>query len=178
MEPPAAPRRADFQDSDSYIAAHKKYVKDFNNYYLERSTNIQSSIGEKHLDGSPKGVQNYVKDIITADWFVEAFGDGGQIGRPPVSLFSGKSHGGKYTYGFKNGAFMSSLKINRLLAKSEPNILHEIAHFATTIAVAEGHDAHGVEYRMNYIFITDKVLGREAAENLKESYRKANLNVG
>ena len=178
MERPVAPKREDFPDRESYIAAHKKYSKDFDNYYLERSRNIQSPIGEKHLNGSPKGVQNYVKDIITADWFVEAFGDGGQLGRPPVSLFTGKSYGGKYTYGFKNGSFISSLKINRLLAKSEPNILHEIAHFATTISVAEGHDAHGVEYRMNYIYITDKVLGREAAENLKESYRKANLNVG
>jgi hypothetical protein len=178
MERPAAPKREDFPDRESYIAAHKKYSKDFDNYYLERSRNIQSSIGEKHLNGSPKGVQNYVKDIITADWFVEAFGDGGQLGRPPVSLFTGKSYGGKYTYGFKNGAFISSLKINRLLSKSEPNILHEIAHFATAISVAEGHDAHGVEYRMNYIYITDKVLGREAAESLRESYRKENLNVG
>jgi antirestriction protein ArdC/superfamily I DNA/RNA helicase/DNA polymerase III epsilon subunit-like protein len=178
MERPVAPEREDFPDRESYIAAHKKYSKDFDSYYLERSRNIQSSIGEKHLNGSPKGVQNYVKDIITADWFVEAFGDGGQLGRPPVTLFTGKSYGGKYTYGFKNGAFISSLKINRLLSKSEPNILHEIAHFATAISVAEGHDAHGVEYRMNYIFITNKVLGREAAESLRESYRKANLNVG
>jgi hypothetical protein len=31
---------------------------------------------------------------------------------------------------------------------------------------------------MNYIFITNKILGREAAESLKEAYRKENLNVG
>ena len=139
---------------------------------------IESPIGEKHLNGSAKGVQKYVEDIITADWFVEAFGDGGQMGRPPVSLISSKKAGGKYTYGFKNGKYMSSLTINKLLSTNEPAILHEIAHFATAISVADGMDAHGVEYRMNYIYITDKVLGREAAEGLKEAYRKANLNVG
>jgi hypothetical protein len=93
-------------------------------------------------------------------------------------LFTSKSQGGKYSYGFKKGAFFSTLKVNSLLSKNEPSILHEIAHFATAISVAEGMDAHGVEYRMNYIYITDKVLGREAAEGLKEAYRKANLNVG
>jgi antirestriction protein ArdC len=175
---PVAPKRADFQDSASYIAAHKKYSKAYDEAYREMSRYIESSLGKKHLNGSGKGVQNYVKDIITADWFVEAFGDGGQLGRPPVSLFTSKSQGGKYSYGFKKGAFFSTLKVNSLLSKNEPSILHEIAHFATAISVAEGMDAHGVEYRMNYIYITDKVLGREAAEGLKEAYRKANLNVG
>jgi antirestriction protein ArdC/superfamily I DNA/RNA helicase/DNA polymerase III epsilon subunit-like protein len=178
MKPPVAPKRADFPDSASYIAAHKKYSKEYDDMYREISRNIQSPVGEKNLDGSKKGVQNYVKDIITADWFVEAFGDGGQMGRPPVSLITSKKQGGKYSYGFRNGVYESSLKINSLLSKSEPNILHEIAHFATAISMGEGFDAHGIEYRMNYIFITSKVLGREAAESLKESYRKANLNVG
>jgi hypothetical protein len=178
MERPVVPKREDFQDRDSYVTAYKKYSKDFDEYYRERSKNIQSSTGEKNLNGSAKGVQNYVKDIITADWFVEAFGDGGQMGRPPVSLFTGVKDGGKYTYGFKNGAYITSLKMNKLLSKSEPAILHEIAHFATAISVAEKYDPHGVEYRMNYIFITDRVLGREAAESLREAYRKENLNVG
>lgn len=178
VKPPVAPKRADFPDSASYIAAHKKYSKEYDDMYREISRNIQSPIGEKNLDGSKKGVQNYVKDIITADWFVEAFGDGGQMGRPPVTVFTSKKQGGKYSYGFRNGVYESSLKINSLLSKSEPNILHEIAHFATAISMGEGFDAHGIEYRMNYIFITSKVLGREAAESLKESYRKANLNVG
>jgi antirestriction protein ArdC len=175
---PVAPKRADFPDSDSYAAAYKKYSKEFDDAYREMSRYIESPIGEKHLNGSAKGVQNYVEDIITADWFVEAFGNGGQMGRPPVSLITSKKAGGKYTYGFKNGKYMSALTINKLLSTNEPAILHEIAHFATAISVADGMDAHGVEYRMNYIYITDKVLGREAAEGLKESYRKANLNVG
>lgn len=178
VKPPVAPKRADFQDSASYIAAHKKYSKEYDDMYREISRNIQSPIGERNLDGSKRGVQNYVKDIITADWFVEAFGDGGQMGRPPVSLVTSKKAGGKYSYGFRNGVYESSLKINNLLSKSEPNILHEIAHFATAISMGEGFDAHGIEYRMNYIFITNKVRGREAAESLKEAYRKANLNVG
>ncbi len=112
------------------------------------------------------------------DWFVEAFGDGGQMGRPPVSLYTSKKRGGQYSYGFKNGVFKSALKINSLLSKNEPSILHEIAHFATAISVPQGFDPHGVEYRMNLIFITNKVLGRESAESLKEAYRKENLNVG
>jgi len=178
VKQPVAPKREDFQDRDSYVAAYKKYSKEYDDMYRESSRNIQSSIGEKNLDGSQKGVQNYVKDVITADWFVETFGDGGQMGRPPVSLITSKKAGGKYIYGFKNGVYKSALKINSLLSKSEPSILHEIAHFATAISVGEGFDAHGVEYRMNYIFITNKVLGRESAESLKEAYRKANLNVG
>jgi antirestriction protein ArdC/DNA polymerase III epsilon subunit-like protein len=178
FKPPVAPKRADFSDSDSYKAAFKKYSKDYDDAYREMSRYVESPLGEKHLNGSAKGVKNYVEDIITADWFVEAFGDGGRMGRPPVSLITSKKAGGKYSYGFKDGVFFSTLKINSLLSRNEPSILHEIAHFATAISVAEGMDAHGVEYRMNYIYITDKVLGREAAEGLKESYRKANLNVG
>jgi hypothetical protein len=178
IRPPVAPKRADFPDRDSYVAAYKKYSKDYDDVYRENSRYIESSIGEKNLDGSAKGVQKYVRDIITADWFVEAFGDGGQMGRPPVTLFTSKKQGGKYSYGFKTGVFKSSLKINSLLSKNEPSILHEIAHFATAISVADGFDPHGIEYRMNYIFITDRVLGREAAEGLREAYRKANLNVG
>ena len=178
IKPPVAPKSADFPDRASYVAAYKKYSKDYDDAYRESSRYIESSIGEEHLDGSAKGVQKYVREIFTADWFVEAFGDGGQMGRPPVSVFTSKKQGGKYSYGFKTGVFKSSLKINSLLSKNEPSILHEIAHYATAISVADGFDPHGIEYRMNYIFITDKVLGREAAKNLKEAYRKANLNVG
>lgn len=98
--------------------------------------------------------------------------------KPPVTLFTSKKQGGKYSYGFRNGVYKTSLKINGLLSKNEPSILHEIAHFATAISVGKGFDAHGVKYRLNYIFITNKVIGREAAESLKEAYRKANLNVG
>jgi antirestriction protein ArdC/DNA polymerase III epsilon subunit-like protein len=178
MKPPVAPKREDFEDRESYVAAYKKYSKDYDDAYRESSRYIESSLGEEHLDGSAKGVQKYVRDIITSDWFVQAFGDGGQMGRPPVSLFSSKKAGGKYSYGFKNGAWKTALKINSLLSKNEPSILHEIAHYATAISVADGFDPHGIEYRMNYIFITDRVLGREAAEGLREAYRKANLNVG
>ena len=174
-----APKRMDFPDEDSYVVAYKKYSKDFDEMYRENTKNIQSSIAEKNLNGSAKGVQNYVRDIISSDWFVEAFGDGGQIGRPPVSLFSGKRVAGKYTFSFgKNSEFKTSLKINKLLLKNEPIILHEIAHFATTISATNKFSAHGAEFRMNHIFITNKVLGREAAESLKEAYRKENLNVG
>ena len=98
--------------------------------------------------------------------------------KPPVTLFTSKKQGGKYSYGFRNGVYKTSLKINSLLSKNEPSILHEIAHFATAISVGEAFDPHGVEYRMNLIFITDKVLGREIAKDLKDAYRKANLNVG
>jgi antirestriction protein ArdC/superfamily I DNA/RNA helicase len=175
---PVAPKREDFQDRDSYLAAYKKYAKDYDDAYRESTKYIKSPIGEKNLNGSQKGVQNYVKDVITADWFVEAFGDGKRIGRPPVTLFTSKKEGGRYSYGFKNGVFISTLKINKLLSKNEPNILHEIAHFATLLSVGDGFDGHGVEFRMNYIYIINKVLGREAAEGLKEAYRKDNLDVG
>jgi hypothetical protein len=174
---PVAPKREDFPDRDSYVAAHKKYSKDFDDAYRESSRYIGSSIGEEHLDGSAKGVQKYIKDIITSDWFVEAFGDGGQMGRPAISLITSKKAGGKYSYGFKDGVFKSTLKINSLLSTNEPTILHEVAHFATAISVPEEFDPHGVEYRRNLIYITSKVLGREIAEGLRDAYRKGNLDV-
>jgi hypothetical protein len=63
---------------------------------------LKSTTGEKHLDGSKAGVQSYVNDVTSSDWFVERFGRGGVIGTPKVSL-GAISVAGKYEIGTKGG---------------------------------------------------------------------------
>ena len=172
------PPSRELQDKESYNKAYKEYSKEFKEWAVETSRNIQSKTGEKNLDGTVKGVQNYVKEIARADWFVEAFGDGGQLGLPKVTLSEASRQAGRYSFGFRNGEPTTSLSINQYLSRAEPTILHEIAHYATTISATKGFDGHGVEFARNYIYIASKVIGTEYAKGLEMAYRREGIDLG
>jgi putative metallohydrolase (TIGR04338 family) len=177
-EQPSAPNRADFTEYSDYDAAYKKYSKDFLNWSRKVTTSVISPIGKKHLDGTPTGVNGYVRDVLRQDWFVEAFGKGGVAGNNLEVKVSSTGEAGAYQFGFKNNLPISILRVNRGYSKAEPTIIHEIAHYATTISATSPHAAHGVEFARNHIFIAGKVMGDSFAEGLEKSYREAGVPLG
>lgn len=174
---PFPPSRTEFQDRESYDKAYKQYSKDFDAWSIETSRNIQSPVGEKNLDGTKKGVQRYVDEIIASDWFREEFGTGGLVGKPQVKL-GPLSVAGKYVFGFKNGQPYTSMSFDKSSAKNEPTILHEIAHYATTISQTTGFDGHGVEFARNLIYIASHAISPAYAAGLEKAYREEGIDLG
>jgi len=179
IEQPSAPNRSQFTEYADYDKAYKQYSKDFLNWSKKVTTSVISPMGEKHLDGTPTGVNGYVRDVLRQDWFTEAFGKGGDAGRNlEVKVSSNFGESGAYQIGFKNEQPVSILRLNRGYSKAEPTIIHEIAHYATTISATSPHDGHGVEFARNHIFIAGKVLGSSFADGLEKSYREAGVSLG
>lgn len=177
-EQPSAPNRADFEEYSDYNDAYKKYSKDFLNWSRKVTTSIISPMGEKHLDGTPRGVNGYVRDVLRQDWFVEAFGKGGVAGNNLEVKVSSTGEAGAYQFGFKGDLPVSILRVNRGYSKAEPTIVHEIAHYATTISATSPHGGHGVEFARNHIFIAGKVMGQSFADGLEKAYREAGIPLG
>ena len=176
--PPTAPNRADFEEYDDYNNAYKKYSRDFLAWSRKVTTSIISPMAEKHLDGTPRGVTGYVRDVLRQDWFLEAFGDGGEA-RPTIEMSPTRDGAaGSYEIGYKAGSPYSRIKINTGYSKNEPTIIHEIAHYATTISATTNHDGHGISFARNHIFIASKVLGEDFAEGLAKAYREAGVDIG
>jgi len=174
---PFPPSRTEIQSNAEYDKAYKTYSKAFEEWSRESTRNIKSTIGEKYLDGTKAGVQAYVNDVTSADWFVEAFGDGGVIGTPKVSLRTLRE-AGSYTIGTKNGVGFSALSMDKGYSQAEPIILHELAHYATAISATDSYEGHGVEFARNNIFMANKVIGPEYAAALEKSYREAGVPLG
>ena len=175
---PTAPNRADFTEYSEYDAAYKKYSKDFLAWSKKVTTDLISPMAKKHLDGTPRGVNSYVRDVIRQDWFVEAFGKGGVAGNNLDVFVTSSGEAGAYQIGFKGDLPISNLRINRGYTKAEPTIIHEIAHYATTISATSPHGGHGVEFARNHIFIAGKVMGQEFADGLEKAYREAGIPLG
>jgi len=179
LDQPSAPNRSQFEEYADYDKAYKQYSKEWLEWSKKVTTSVISPMGEKHLDGTPRGVTGYIRDVLRQDWFVEAFGNGGSAGNPQVKMDSASSGAaGAYQIGFKNDQPLSILKINRGYSKAEPNIVHEITHYATTISATSPHDGHGVEFARNHIFIASKVLGSSFASGLEKAYREAGVPLG
>lgn len=177
IEQPSAPIRSSFTTYEEYDKAYKEYAKDFLDWSKKVTTAVISPIAEKYLDGTPTGVKRYVGEVLRADWFVEQFGNGGSAGNPEVKV-SSTSAAGSYQIGFKGDKPLSILTVNRGYSKAEPNIVHEIAHYATTISATAPHDGHGVEFARNHIFIAGKVMGDDFANGLESAYREAGIPLG
>jgi GNAT superfamily N-acetyltransferase len=175
---PTAPNRADFTEYSEYDAAYKKYSKDFLAWSKKVTTDLISPMAKKHLDGTPRGVNSYVRDVIRQDWFVEAFGKGGVAGNNLDVFVTSSGEAGAYQIGFKGDLPISNLRINRGYTKAETTIIHEIAHYATTISATSPHGGHGVEFARNHIFIAGKVMGQEFADGLEKAYREAGIPLG
>jgi hypothetical protein len=169
--------RVEFATKEEYDKAYKAYSKAFDEWAVESHRNIQSPLGEKHLDGSKAGVQKYLDEIIGSDWFKEEFGTGGVVAKPQVKLLEINS-AGRYTFGFKNGQPHTSMVFNKGYSKAEPTILHEIAHYATTISQTKPFDGHGVEFARNQIYIASKAIGSEFAAGLEKAYREEGIDLG
>jgi hypothetical protein len=175
---PSAPNRTQFTNYADYDKAYKQYSKDFTAWSKKVTTSLISPLGQKHLDGTPRGVNGYVRDVLRQDWFVEAFGKGGVAGNNLEVKVSSANEAGAYQIGFKGDLPVSILRVSRGYSKAEPTIVHEIAHYATTISATSPHGGHGVEFARNHIFITSKLFGASFADGLEKSYREAGVPLG
>lgn len=175
---PQIAERGFFSSAKQYDEAYKEYSRKFTEWAREHNKNIQSKSAEKHLDGKPKGVENYVREITNSDWFVEAFGDGGPLGKPPVKVQSLGNANGTYQVGVKDGQGFHRLTIDTYSTRNEHTILHEIAHYATAISAVDKYSAHGVEFAKNLVYIGSKVIGDDWASNLAEKYKERGVDVG
>ena len=175
---PQIAERGFFASQAEYDKAYKEYSKKFTDWAREFHRNIQSPTGEKHLNGKPKGVEDYVLAVTTSKWFVEAFGNGGRLGIPPVKVQSLANANGTYMVGIKNGQGVSALTIDSYSTRNEPTILHEIAHYATATSARENYEPHGVEFMKNFLYIGSKVIGDDWAAKLAKSYREEGIDLG
>ena len=161
-----------------YDKAYKEYSKNFNEWSKESSRDIRSPLGEKNLNGTPKGSQAYVNEVTSQPWFIEKFGNGGVVGTPKVSFTKAQNIGGTYVLGFKRGEPYSGLFINRAYSLNEPTFVHELAHYATAISQTTPFDGHGVEFASNHVYIASQVMGSEYGAGLAQAYQEAGVKIG
>jgi len=174
---PVAPVRGK-EDWDEYSAAYDIYEKKFDSWVIKRNSLIISDVGRKHLDGTKKGIQNYVNEVVTSDSFVNDFGDGGQFGIPPVKITNNKQNvSGVYRIGYRNGKYFTDLGIDKRYASDETTILHEIAHYATSISQRSHFEAHGTQYVLNHLSLVEDVMGVEMADQLKSEYEDQGISL-
>ena len=151
-------------------SSYDQYLEDFYSWreevYIPKST-----LGEEKLDGSISGVSDYVNSLINSDWFVEKFGDGSLVGQPKIRKSSAKKYGAAYIQGVKRGISISEIAVTRGNYRNEELLIHEIAHYATTISLAKSHAGHGKEFVSNYLEIAKNVIGLEYARKLAEQFR-------
>ena len=174
---PFPPNRTEFQTGAEYDKAYKAYSKAFDDWSRESTRNIKSTTGVRHLDGTKAGVQAYVNAVTSADWFTEAFGDGGVVGTPKVSLRA-MGVAGQYAIGTKGGVGYSALAMDKGYSQAEPVILHELAHYATAISATSRYEGHGVEFAKNHIYMASKVISPDYADGLEKAYREAGVPLG
>jgi hypothetical protein len=175
---PVCPKRTDFASVSEYSTAYDNYSKEFNKWSLDTSRLLVSPIAQNYLDGSNKGVKKYFQAVTTSPSFQEKYGDYTPFGEPKFSLVDTDNYGGQYAFGFKNGVAYSTFKINKGVSMHEPTILHEIAHYATTISVPHRHESHGKEFAQTYIDLTREVMGDQQANRLENELKNGGVAIG
>jgi putative metallohydrolase (TIGR04338 family) len=170
---PKAPRRADFPNAGEYLAAFNEYEYAHNKWVLEQTTNVVSLTGGRHLNGTKKGIQAYVDEVIKSDWFVERFGDGSNM--PPLKLSVRKLSGntaGQHTLSYSSRRGVKhELAIDKQFINSEDTLMHELAHYAMAISTF-GVEGHGAEFAGGHLFIVEKIAGPVYADRLRAAYKK------
>lgn len=169
--------RGEYATREEYDAAYKKYSKEFDEWARESSRNIKSELAGKTLDGTRAGTQKYIDGIVKSDWFINEFGDDRVVEAPKVALRDARV-AGQYTFGFKNGQPYSAMVINKGYSLNEPTILHELAHYATTISTKNPFSPHGVEFAKNHVYMASKVISPEYADGLQNAYREEGIDLG
>ena len=175
IEKPFAPSRTEYQTREAYDKAYKEYAKKHTEWARETTRNIQSEAGEKYLNGTKKGVENYVAEVTAAPWFQERFGNGGAVGKPTIALRDSRSAAGSYRLGSRNGRTVNEIVINKGYSMNEPTILHEVSHYATAISQTSSYEGHGIEFVKNHIFVAANAMSPEYARGLETSYREAEI---
>lgn len=180
VEPKFDNNPSSYSDREAYKKAYKEYSKSWDDWALSRHTDVRSSRGEKLLNGTKKGVEKYVGEVLNSTWFLENFGDGGPIGQPKITTTTQKGVAGKWQIGYKlsprtGETYMNQIALKKRYMKNEPTILHEISHFATAISETNPFESHGKEFAGNHIRIVTEFLGPQEGASLRESYTQGGV---
>jgi hypothetical protein len=154
-------------------AEERAFKKAWNKWETEKYKHIESDLGNKHLDGTIRGVRNYANEIFDSEWFREEYGvpsvfesDNGKKfaeHQPEIKTLKSKKFGGMYRFRDYNiHGKRSSIEIRNDSLKYEPTILHEIAHYATAISATNKHSGHGKEFAYNNLKIAKQFMPKYA----------------
>jgi putative metallohydrolase (TIGR04338 family) len=126
----------------------------FGDFY-RRANNLQT-VGD---------ITKWVEAIIRKRWFVELFRINAVTIRP-----------GTRNRVFARGGARGTTAVLTLptWARTEMIVLHELAHACTPASSVRA--GHGVEYAGTYILLIEKVLGKEKADELRDAFRKGNVD--
>ena len=178
LQKPETPKVWEYKTGDEHAQAWKDYSKNFDAWAKGEAKRIESDLGKELLDGTKAGVQRYVNKVTDSEWFTEAFGNGGIIGTPKVTTTTSNRISGSYTVGLKNGVGTSGLAIHKYNMQDEITILHELAHYATTINETNRFSSHGKEFVRNHLYILDHAISPAYADGLEKAYREAGIPLG
>jgi hypothetical protein len=166
-----SPIREEFGSREDYLKAYKKYSNDWDKWSNENNTYIESDLATEHLDGTIKGARSYIESVINSEWFKEEYGVDGQIPRfrPEVKHLPASSRlGGRFLMKAGGKTF---IEINKSTNRNEATILHEIAHYATTISQTNKHQGHGKEFATEYLKIIRNFAPKFAIA-LEDNFKK------
>lgn len=176
--------REDFESAEEYDKAYKAYSKKWNEWAVNEQRVIFSEKGARLLDGSPSGVKKYVLEVINEDWFIESFGDGSSLPKLDIKI-SDTIAAGRHILEAKRdratGMIVDKrheLSVDRQYAKSERTLLHEIAHYATSISQTKPYEPHGIEFARTHLFLLQKLGATKRATELKTAYEDRGIEVG
>jgi hypothetical protein len=167
-------------------AEERAFKKAWNKWETEKYKHIESDLGNKHLDGTIRGVRNYANEIFDSEWFREEYGvpstfsiDNGKKfaeHQPEIKTLTSKKFGGMYRFRDYNiHGKRSSIEIRNDSLKYEPTILHEIAHYATAISATNKHSGHGKEFAYNNLKIAKQFMPKYAIA-LERYYKEMGIS--
>lgn len=167
-------------------AEERAFKKAWNKWETEKYKYIESDLGNKHLDGTIRGVRNYANEIFDSEWFREEYGvpsifesDNGKKfaeHQPEIKTLTSKKFGGMYRFRDYNiHGKRSSIEIRNDSLKYEPTILHEIAHYATAISATNKHSGHGKEFAYNNLKIAKQFMPKYAIA-LERYYKEMGIS--
>lgn len=120
------------------------------------------SYGKKYSTGNVhiEACQAYVDDLVQRAWFIRRWGTGWKIA---VVQKSGGSAFGS-SRGYRRGRMTLPV-----FARSEPVILHELAHILTNHRTDIAH--HGPEFCGVYLELVRYAVGKDAAAQVRAQFR-------
>lgn len=181
LAPEFGKKREDFETYQEYKKAFKDYSKEWDTWARNEAKQIQSELGKKHLNGTPKGVKQYVDAVLETDYWKETFGSS-PIGKPFVKSMDSKNQQGRWEIGRewradKGWVYKNNLLVDRIFTMNEATILHELAHFGTAITQTNRYEPHGAEFARNYINITTNISGVKEGNRLRNAYIKSGVEI-
>lgn len=170
----------DFESYEEYDKAYKQYKKEWNAWAKNETKDIQSDLGKKFLDGTPKGVKKYVENVLETEFWKENFGDS-PIGKPEVKMSNSSSTQGSWEVGRQltplGYKYINNLKVDRNFTMNEPTLLHELSHYATAINQTTAYEPHGSEFARNHINIVTNIVGQSAGRKLRKVYVEEGVSI-